>query len=106
MKLENVIKLIDVGYTKEEIEAMENQQQPESKQPESKQPESKQPESKQPESKPDDNDISKILSDIVKKQTEEFKEILKSIQKANVDDAEQPEQKTVEEVVTSFLGGL
>jgi hypothetical protein len=76
MNIEQIIKLIDAGYTKEDIEKMNHPAAdpapaPEAKQPEQKQPEpvpapEPKPEEKKPESEPVNAQMLKELQDLKK----------------------------------------
>lgn len=71
MNVEQIIKLIDAGYTKEDIEKMnqpaaDSAPAPEEKQPEPAQPEPAQPEEKKPESEPVNNEMLQELRDLKK----------------------------------------
>ena len=76
MNIEQIIKLIDAGYTKEDIEKMNQPaadpapapeaKQPEQAQPEQAKPEPAQPEEKKPESEPVNAQMLKELQDLKK----------------------------------------
>lgn len=71
MKIEQIIKLIDAGYTKEDIEKMNQPAAdpapaPEEKQSEPAQPEQVKPEEKKTESEPVNNQMLKELQDLKK----------------------------------------
>lgn len=74
MNIEQIIKLIDAGYTKEDIEKMiqpaadqaPEAKQPEPAQPEQAKPEQPKPEEKKPESEPVNAQMLKELQDLKK----------------------------------------
>ena len=76
MNIEQIIKLIDAGYTKEDIEKMNQPaadpapapeaKQPEQAQPEQAKPEPAKPEEKKPESEPVNAQMLKELQDLKK----------------------------------------
>lgn len=74
MNIEQIVKLIDAGYTKEDIEKMNHPaadpapeaKQPEQAQPEQAKPEPAQPEEKKPESEPVNAQMLKELQDLKK----------------------------------------
>lgn len=71
MNIEQIIKLIDAGYTKEDIEKMNQPASdpapaPEAKQPDPAQPEQPKPEEKKPESEPVNAQMLKELQDLKK----------------------------------------
>lgn len=100
MKMEEIFKLLDAGYTKDEIKAMEEEKEPEGK-PE---PEVKPDESKKPESNTD-SEILKLIKDL-QDNNEKMRVAIEGLQESNVKGAKQPERtETAESVIASFLEG-
>lgn len=71
MNIEQIIKLIDAGYTKEDIEKMNQPASdpapaPETKQPDPAQPEQAKPEEKKPVTEPVNNEMLQELRDLKK----------------------------------------
>lgn len=81
MNIDNIIKLIDAGYSKEEIKAMSEEpdnKEPEKKEPEKKEPEKKEPEKQEPDKKdPEENDLLKLM-------VSKFDELKTAIQENNI----------------------
>ena len=81
MNIDNIIKLIDAGYSKEEIKAMSEEpekKEPEKKEPEKKEPDKKEPEKKEPEKQePEENDLLKLM-------VSKFDELKTAIQENNI----------------------
>ena len=111
MDLQTTIKLLDAGYTKEEIEKMNPVTSSSPVEPvKTPEPEKKQePENKpaEPENKPVTNgaDTNKIIADLTK-QVADLAGVVKSIQDNNVKAAQQsaPENNTAQTVLESFFG--
>lgn len=69
MNIEQIIKLIDAGYTKEDIEKMNQpaaEPEPQEEKPDPAQPEQAKPEEKKTESEPVNNQMLKELQDLKK----------------------------------------
>lgn len=81
MNIDNIIKLIDAGYSKEEIKAMSEEpekKEPEKQEPEKKEPEKKEPEKQEPDKKdPEENDLLKLM-------VSKFDELKTAIQENNI----------------------
>ena len=81
MNIDNIIKLIDAGYSKEEIKAMSedpDKKEPDKKEPEKKEPEKKEPEKQEPDKKdPEENDLLKLM-------VSKFDELKTAIQENNI----------------------
>lgn len=101
MTTQEIFKLLDAGYTKDEISALEAQPEPKPQpDPEPKQ----QPE---PEPKPESwAAVEKTIADMIKPMQENLDKTLKAIQAANVKGAVggKTESVTVESVVADFFG--
>lgn len=103
MTIEEILKLGEMGYTKDEIEAMgaEKTAEPErAKEPEperAKEPEPERAKEPEPEKAPD-QDILKFIAG-------EFEKLNKSIQLANINNSNinQPKEKTAEEVLADLI---
>ena len=97
MKVEEIIKLINAGYTKADIEKMQAPAAEETK-PEAKpadKPEEKpaeKPEEKKPESEPVNAQMLKELQDLKK-----------AVYAMNIMNTEQPEQKSVDDILAASL---
>jgi hypothetical protein len=97
MELEKIIKLIDAGYTKADIEKMLTPAAEETK-PEAKpadKPEEKpaeKPEEKKPDSEPVNAQMLKELQDLKK-----------AVYAMNIMNTEQPEQKSVDDILAASL---
>jgi len=90
MKYEEIIKLLDAGYTREEIIEMD-------KEPEEKKPEEPKPE----EPKPEENNIT----DFVKEMREAFAEMKKEFTAFNIMASRQPEieEKSSEDIIANII---
>lgn len=102
MTVEDILKLGAMGYTKEEIEAMNNTKEEPEREPE-QEPEKEQekaPEKTQePEQRPDPT------QDMLKFIAGEFEKLNRSIQEANINgsDIQQPKEQTAEEVLADII---
>lgn len=101
MTVEDILKLGAMGYTKDEIEAMnapEKAEQEPAAEPE-KEPEKAPEKTKEPEQRQDPT------QDMLKFIAGEFEKLNKSIQSANIigSDIKQPIQKTAEEVLADIV---
>ena len=101
MTIEEILKLGAMGYTKDDIEAMD-QTEPEKAEPEKKEPEKKEPEKEEPEKKEPAEDPTK---DLLKFMAGEFEKLQKSIQDANIlgSNIEQHKEKTAEDVLAELI---
>ena len=90
MKYEEIIKLLDAGYTREEIIEM-------GKEPKEPKPEETKPE----ETKPEDSDIT----DFVKEMREAFAEMKKEFTALNIMASRQPEieEKSSEDIIANII---
>ena len=91
MKLEEIIKLIDAGYTKADIEKMLTPAAEETKPDPEPAPEPK-PEEKKPESEPVNAQMLKELQDLKK-----------AVYAMNIMNTEQPEQKSIDDILAASL---
>ena len=95
MTLEEIIKLIDAGYTKADIEKMQPPAAKE-KQPEPAPAPEPKPEEKKPDSEPvKDTAIEAVL--------QELRDLKKSVYAMNIMNTEQPEQKSVDDILAASL---
>lgn len=101
MTVEEILKLGAMGYTKEDIEAMDKTE-PEKAEPEKAEPEKKEPEKKEPEKAEPAEDPTK---DLLKFMAGEFEKLQKSIQDANIlgSNIEQHKEKTAEDVLAELI---
>lgn len=95
MKLEEIIKLIDAGYTKADIEKMQAPAA-EEKQPEPAPAPEPKPEEKKPESEPVKDTASEAM-------LQELRDLKKAVYAMNIMNTEQPEQKTVDDILAKAL---
>ena len=91
MKVEEVIKLIDAGYSKEEIDKM-LQSEPEPKPEQNTEP--------KPEPKPDSEPKPEPAVDPVLKELQDLK---KAVYAMNIMNSAQPEQKSVDDILAASL---
>lgn len=81
MKPEEILKLIDAGYTKEEIQAMT---QPEEPTPEDVKPEEPTPEEPQPEEKPaEQKELAEVRQEL-KSTQQQLADLVKQMQRNNL----------------------
>lgn len=96
MNVEQIIKLLDAGYTKEDIEKM-NQPAPD---PEPA-PETKPEPAPAPEAKPEEK---KTKSEPVNNQMlKELQDLKKAVFAMNIMQSKQPEQKSVDDILANAL---
>ena len=96
MNIETIIKLLDAGYTKDEIMNMNSDfQDPE---PEKKEPEKKEPEKQEPEKTEKNDDMLKLL-------VSKFEELTSAIQDSNIKSSNNktPEQTAPEELLANIV---
>lgn len=105
MTIEEILKLGEMGYTKDEIEAMgtENAAEPGSGQEPEKQKEPEQ--TMEPEHAKEPEQSKDPAPDILKFIAGEFEKLNKSIQLANINNSNinQPKEKTAEEVLADLI---
>ena len=100
MTTQELFKLLDAGYTKDEIAALEAM-------PEQKQSEEATPDQPEEAAAPGSwADVEKMIADMIKPMQENLDKTLKAIQAANVKNAVggKTESVTVESVVADFFG--
>lgn len=96
MKYDEIIKLLDAGYSREEILAMKDEPKPEEM-------------NKNSESNPDsdekmnNNSDSTGMSDLVKEMRDAFSEIRKEFTAMNIMASRQPEEKTPEDIIANII---
>lgn len=90
MQYTEIIKLLDAGYTRDEILAMKDEPQPEETKPEEAKPE---------ETKPEENG----MSDLVKEMRDAFLEMRKEFTAFNIMSSRQPEEKTPEDIIANII---
>lgn len=92
MKYEEIIKLLDAGYSREEIMAMKDEPKPEEKRPE--------------ETKPEEisgSNENSGMSELVKEMRDAFSEMKKEFTAMNIMASRQPEEKTPEEIIANII---
>lgn len=116
-KIEDITKLLDAGFTADEIKALDTDglftyanpaapdpKEPEPKEPEPKEPEPKEPEPKNPEPKKPEqfDDFAKEVEETINKG---FKSIINAFQVAAVGGSQQkiPEAKTSEDILAEII---
>jgi len=101
MNVEQIIKLIDAGYTKEDIEKMNQpaaepepqEEKPEPAKPEQAKPEQAKPEEKKPESEPVNNEM-----------LQELRDLKKAVFAMNIMNSSQPSQaESVDDILAKAL---
>lgn len=92
MKYEEIIKLLDAGYSREEILKM-------GEAPEEKKPEEKAPEEKQSDEQPD------LMSGVMEEVKGMFAEMKKELTAMNIMNSRQPadSEKTSEDIIASII---
>lgn len=109
MDVETITKLLDAGYTKEEISALENNPKPEGK-PEEPKPEGGAPDKHEDQDKPKENEQSEVNEAIaaLTKTVEGLTATVKAMQDANVKGATggKPDGNKVTDVMKSFIDTL
>ena len=89
MKYEEIIKLLDAGYSRDEIIAMKDEPTPEPT-----------PEPiPEPTPEPDDNG----MTDLVKEMRDAFSEMKKEFTAMNIMASRQPEEKTPEDIIANII---
>lgn len=98
MKLEQLITLINAGYTKDEISALLTAEHPE---PEKEMQEAK----KEPKPEPKLEPKSEPEEDPIKALQAEMKSLRDEIHKSNIAQSEQPKARSVEEILADAMRG-
>ena len=93
MTLDQIIKLLDAGYTKADIEAMQAPAQPEATADPAPAPAEK-PEEKKPESEPVNAQV-----------LQELRDLKKAVYGINIMNSEQPERKSVDDILSEAMKG-
>ena len=108
MDIETITKLLDAGYTKEEISALENPK-PEGK-PEEPKPEGGAPDKHEDQDKPKENEAGEVNEAIaaLTKTVEGLTATVKAMQDANVKGATggKPDENKVTDIMKSFIDTL
>ena len=94
MKYEEIIKLLDAGYTREEILSMKEE-------PEEKKPEEQKPEEKKPAETGSNDNTG--MSELVKEMRDAFAEMKKEFTAFNIMSSRQPEEKTPEDIIANII---
>lgn len=109
MDVETITKLLDAGYTKEEISALENNPKPEGK-PEEPKPEDKPTSENKDQDEPKKNETPEVNEAIaaLTKTVEGLTATVKAMQDANVKGATggKPDGNKVTDVMKSFIDTL
>ena len=92
MKYDEIIKLLDAGYSREEILAMKDEQKPEEQKPEEQKPE-----------ETTGSNENSGMSDLVKEMREAFTEMRKEFTAMNIMASRQPEEKTPEDIIANII---
>ena len=92
MNYNEIIKLLDAGYTREEILAMKDESKPEEKKPE---------ETKSEETSGSNENSG--MSDLVKEMRDAFSEMKKEFTAMNIMASRQPEEKTPEDIIANII---
>ena len=113
MDIETITKLLDAGYTKEEISALENNPKPEGKpedKPKEPKPEDKGTGENKDQDKPKENEAGEVNEAIaaLTKTVEGLTATVKAMQDANVKGATggKPDANKVTDVMKSFIDTL
>ena len=85
MQYTEIIKLLDAGYSREEILAMKDEPKPKEPKPE--------------EPKPEETG----MSDLVKEMRDAFSEMRKEFTAFNIMSSRQPEEKTPEDIIANII---
>lgn len=100
MKLEQLITLINAGYTKDEISALLSTEHPE---PEKEMQEALQEPKKEPTSEPEPK--KEPEQDPIKALQAELKSLRDEIHKSNIAKSEQPKPRSVDEILAEAMKG-
>lgn len=86
MKYDEIIKLLDAGYTRDEILAMKDEPEPEP--------------TPEPEPAPADNSG---MPDLIKEMRDAFSEMRKEFTAMNIMASRQPEEKSTDEILANII---
>lgn len=102
MKLEDILQLGSMGFTKEDIMKLVSGEGGETAgttaEPEAKAPEAKEPETQEKEKAPENKELEALKA--------ELEEMKRAMQKQAIQNSTQPEKKTVDDMLTDLLKGL
>lgn len=101
MKLENLLTLLNAGYTKEEINGILKEEHPE---PEKEMQEALQEPKKEPAQEPKTEPKTEP-EDPIQSLRAELKSLRDEIHKTNIARSEQPEKKTVDQILADAMKG-
>lgn len=90
MQYTEIIKLLDAGYSRDEILAMKDEPEPKEPKPEEPTPE---------EPTPEENG----MSELVKEMRDAFSEMRKEFTAFNIMSSRQPEEKTPEDIIANII---
>lgn len=102
MKLEQLITLINAGYTKDEISAMLSAEHPE---PEKEMTAALKEPKPEPKSEPKTEPKTEQEQDPIKALQAELKSLRDEIHKSNIAKSEQPQPRTVDEILAEAMKG-
>ena len=98
MTLDQIIKLLDAGYTKADIEAMQAQAKPADAAEPEPQKETPAPAAKPEEKKPESEPVNSLM-------LQELRDLKKAVYAMNIMNTEQPERKSVDDILSEALKG-
>lgn len=102
MKLEQLITLINAGYTKDEISAMLTSEHPE---PKMEMQEAMQAPKPEPKTEPAQEPNKEPEQDPIKALQAELKSLRDEIHKSNIAKSEQPKPRSVDEILAEAMKG-
>lgn len=103
MKLEDILKLGAMGFTKEDIMKLASGEGGETAVTKTADPEAKAPEAQTPETQEKEKAPENKEYEALKNELEEMKKLM---QKQAIQNSTQPEKKTVDDMLTDLLKGL
>lgn len=108
MKVEDTLKLLDAGYTREEILKMETQGAESAGENEDPKPEESEEQNKDHSENQGAVDANTQIFNDLTNSIKELRETVSKMQNANIKGAEggKPEDKTVEDVMKSFIENM
>lgn len=95
MKYEEIIKLLDAGYTRDEIMAMKDDNETKAPDPKEKKTDDSNVDTKAPE--------ETEMSGLVKEMRDAFAEMRKEFTAFNIMASRQPEEKTPEDIIANII---
>ena len=95
MQYTEIIKLLDAGYSRDEILAMKDE--PEKEEPKKEEPKKEEPKKEEPKTE------ETGMSDLVKEMRDAFSEMRKEFTAMNIMASRQPEEKTPEDIIATII---